>query len=294
MKFYIVTPCYRALPRLQGCVRSVADQAGRGIEVHHHVQDAASDDGTDAWLQEWQDAHAGVPGYTFTFETAPDGGMYDALNKAWALLPTDADVTAHLNADEQYLPDALKAVAEQFLQHSAADIVETAYLVTDRDGNYHCHRRPVQPQLWRSMRACELMTCATFHRADPFRRHGIRFDTRYRVYGDVLFCRRLLQAGLRVVTAPRCITSAFAMTGLNLGWQESSRAEGDLLNAETPRLSLLLLPLATRCSNLCRRLVDFCCPPPQQCALYHGSETTRRTERITNPTTRWHSPAIDW
>ena len=109
MKFYIVTPAYNALQWLQGCVRSVADQVKEGVEVHHHVQDGGSTDGTPSWLKTWQEEHQGVSGYTFTFESAKDAGMYDALNMAWEKIPSDAGVTAHLNCDEQYLPGGIGA-----------------------------------------------------------------------------------------------------------------------------------------------------------------------------------------
>ncbi len=48
MKFSIVTPSFRNSDWLKLCVASVADQAG--VEVEHIVQDAESDDGTQAWL----------------------------------------------------------------------------------------------------------------------------------------------------------------------------------------------------------------------------------------------------
>lgn len=291
MKFYIVTPCYNALDWLKNCIRSVADQAEEGVEVHHHIQDGLSKDGTQAWLEQWQREHADTPGYTFTYESAKDAGMYDAINTAWSKLPADADVTAHLNSDEQYLPHALKSVAEQFLQHPAADILETTYLVTDCEGNYHCHRRPVQPHCWTSMRNCELMTCSTFHRAEPFRRHGIRFDTRFRVYGDVVFFRDLLCAGIRVETTPQMLTTAFAMTGHNMAWTHIGGHEARFLDQMTPRLLLLLEPISRRFSNGCRILVDMLNPPlPPVYQIYPCGGKTRCEKAILTPTCRWVLP----
>lgn len=293
MKFYIVTPCFNALNWLKNCIRSVADQAEEGVEVHHHIQDGLSTDGTAAWLEEWQREHADTPGYTFTYESAKDAGMYDAINTAWSKLPADADVTAHLNADEQYLPHALKGVAEAYARHPKAEIIEGTYIITDAEGHYHCHRRPVQPHKWTSMRVCELITCSTFHRADVFRRHGIRFDTRFRVYGDVVFYRAIVCAGVKVVTVPQLITTTFAMTGGNLAWAASSRAEAELLNATTPSLYLKIFPISRVYSNGMRRVVDKLCPAPQRYALYKGDDGVRQEEHIAAPTCRWAVPMKD-
>lgn len=287
MKFYIVTPCYNALDWLKNCIRSVADQAEEGVEVHHHIQDGLSKDGTAAWLEEWQREHADTPGYTFTYESAKDAGMYDAINTAWSKLPADADVTAHLNSDEQYLPHALKSIAEVFARHPKPEIVEGTYIITDAAGHYHCHRRPVQPHKWTSMRVCELITCSTFHRADVFRRHGIRFDTRFRVYGDVVFFRYIISADVRVVTVPQLVTTTFAMTGGNLAWAASSKAEAELLDAVTPTFYMKISNIARIFSNGMRRWVDLRCPPPTHYALYVGNGEERVVEPIEHPTCSW-------
>lgn len=291
MKFYIVTPCFNSLRWLQNAIRSVADQVGEGVEVHHHVQDGLSSDGTPAWLEEWRQSHTDVPGYTFTYESAKDAGMYDAINTAWAKMPADADVTAHLNSDEQYLPGALRGVAAAFAKHPKADILSCSYIVTDADGNYHCHRRPVQPTRFISTRICELTTCTTFHRAAAFRTHGVRFRTDYRIFGDVLFFRDIMNQRVHVRTAPRLISSAFAMTGDNLAWRDSSKAEMQRLITDTPRLHILLFPLTSRLTGLRRRLSDFILPAPRICALYHDGEQARREETITRPTAQWRPNA---
>ena len=139
MKFYIVTPAFNAIQWLPRCVRSVADQVGGGIEVHHHVQDGGSDDGSVEWLSAWQMEHADVSGYAFSYESKGDEGMYDAINKSWDLLPDDADMTAHLNADEQYLPGALAEVSAWCTKKTGADVLLGIYIISDAENQYICH-----------------------------------------------------------------------------------------------------------------------------------------------------------
>lgn len=283
MKFYIVTPCFNSLKWLQNAVRSVADQAGKGVEVHHHVQDGLSTDGTPAWLEQWRCEHLDIPGYTFSYESAKDAGMYDAINTAWAKMPEDADVTAHLNSDEQYLPGALSGVAAAFQEHPKADIVEATHVFVDGEGHYLCHRRPVKPNKWVSMNVIQLITCCTFHRTATFRRHGIRFDTRFRIFGDVLFYRDIVNSGVRVHTEPRLFSTTFAVTGENLAWRESSIKERELVNRITPMWVLKLFPLFRRYTGGMRRLSDCLHSAPQQISIYHPNREQRVTERIEHP-----------
>ena len=287
MKFYIVTPTFNALSWLQRCVRSVADQAGEGVEVHHHVQDGGSMDGTPVWLDEWQRAQQSIPGYTFTYESGKDAGMYDAINLAWAKMPSDAAVTAHLNSDEQYLPGALKGVAEAFLKHSRAEIVLGTYIIVDADSRYICHRRPVHPSRWRSQTVCEIITCSCFHKAEAFRRHGIRFDTRYRALADLVFYRDIVNSKPRFCVQPGLLTSSFTVTGDNLAWAESSRQEWRDEMKSLPWYVSRRHGIAYRVNNLLRRVADMQSYAPRSYSIYMPDEEERITITIKRPTAHW-------
>src|SRR5574339_171123 len=105
--FSVITPSLRAARWLPLCIASVADQ---GIPVEHIVQDAGSDDGTWEWL-------GGERRVTAFRE--PDAGMYDGINRG--LRRATGSLVAYLNADEQYLPGALAAVARAFAEDPAVD-----------------------------------------------------------------------------------------------------------------------------------------------------------------------------
>lgn len=286
MKFYIVTPTYNALEWLRCCVRSVADQVQDGVEVHHHVQDGASTDGTAEWLALWQREHQ-VQGYTFTYESAKDGGMYAAINLAWEKMPTDADVTAHLNSDEQYLPGALAGVAAGFAMKPEADIALGTYIIVDNAGRYICHRRPILPHVWTSLTVCEIITCSCFHKADTFRKHGIRFDTRWRAIADVVFYRDIVRAHPRFLLLPNLITGTFAVTGQNLAWSETSRREWQQVLNELPCFAALWHQLTYRWCNFRRRIRDLFCSKPLSYVYYRGDNEQAAKIKIRKPTCCW-------
>lgn len=287
MLFYIVTPTFNALPWLERCVRSVADQVGEGVQVHHHVQDGGSCDGSPEWLGAWRAQSKGIPGYTFTYESGHDDGMYDAINRAWAKLPDRADMTAHLNSDEQYLPGALAGVARAMQENPSADVALGTYLVLDMESHYICHRRPIMPHRWSSQTVCEIITCSCFHRAETFRRHGIRFNARWRAIADVIFYRDLVQSSPRFLVLPELFTSSFTLTGQNLAWSEVSQREWEEVLAALPWHVGRRHGFAYRWCNFKRRVIDTCLPQPKEYEIYLPGRENRCTIPIKCPTCLW-------
>lgn len=286
MKFYIVTPTYNSINWLQRCIHSVADQAGNGIEVHHHIQDGSSTDGTIEWLINWQQ-NTNIGGYTFTWESTRDNGMYDAINKAWDKMPDDADITAHLNSDEQYLPHALKGVAEGFARNPQADILLSSYFVLDEQSRYICHRRPMKPHKWISRLVCEMMTCATFHQAAGFRSRHLRFDTRWRAIGDLVLYRDIVDTAPRFAVLPTLYTSTFAVTSKNLGWTSLPDEEFSLYLKEFSSAELRLLKPAHILANIKRRSCDLWHPAPKYYEIYMPDAAERTRQSIKHPTSHW-------
>lgn len=286
-KFYIITPVLNSLSWLKRCVYSVADQVQDGVEVYHFVQDGASSDGTAEWLQQWQQETSDRPGYKFGFESVADAGMYDALNKAWEKLPADADITAHLNSDEQYMPGVLARVAGEFAEHPEVELVVGAYYVVDAESRYICHRRPVKPWRWTSQAACEIITCTCFHRADSFAKHGIRFDTRFRSLSDMVFFRDLVNHSVSVRVMPELITSLFAVTGENLGWSDITEQEWKVVLSGMPIGITRSRWMSNFVSSARRRWCDLFLDKPREYALYLPGEESRSIRAIQHPTSHW-------
>ncbi len=287
MKFFIVTPTFNNLSWLKSCLRSVADQVQQDVEVHHHVQDGGSQDGTPEWLEQWQAEMAHTQGYRFTYVSGQDAGMYDAINLAWAQLPTDADITAHINSDEQYLPHALAQVAAEMAARPKADVLLGTYLILDAQYRYICHRRPVIPRKWSSWLNCACITNSSFYRASSFRKHQLAYDPHWKCVGDLVFFRELTWKKLRFETIPAA-TSGFLCTGQNLAWTGKAHEEWLSLHKDVPWHLLKLNQLIYRWVNFKRLAADWLTPAPQEFSMYTHADATERTQRkIKQPTARW-------
>ena len=102
MKVAILTPTYNFSRFLPACLESVR---GQGEDVRHYVADGGSLDATPQLLRRC------LPESQFIIED--DSGQSEALNKALQLADADyvPDVIGWLNADEAYLPGAVRAGA---------------------------------------------------------------------------------------------------------------------------------------------------------------------------------------
>jgi len=209
--FSVVTPCYNALHWIRGCVASVADQ--RGVAVQHIIQDGLSTDGGAEYL-------LSLPGVDA--QSKRDAGMYDAINQAWARATHEFAI--HLNADEQLLPGSLEAVAACFQKDPSIDVVLTGTLICNRDGSLNCYRKPIRPPMSVLLTSHQpVHTCSIFMRRSSFLDRPWLYDPRFRVGADVHLLMDMVRSGKKMALLDR-FTSAFMLTGANLGLAQSSVA----------------------------------------------------------------------
>src|SRR4051812_3137477 len=117
MLLSIITPSFRQIDWLRLAMASVADQ--RGVEIEHIIQDGGSE-GIREMFEELSSSSA-TQTYRPRLFVEKDNGMYDAINRG--LSRASGDICAYLNCDEQYLPDALRDVANYFDKHPDMDVM---------------------------------------------------------------------------------------------------------------------------------------------------------------------------
>lgn len=114
---FITTPCLNSISTIDRTILSIVTQAG-DFFVRYHVQDGGSTDGTLERLAWWRRrlASEAFPiqclGIEFTFASAPDKGMYDALCTGFSAMriPANSFMT-WINADDMLAQGALAFVA---------------------------------------------------------------------------------------------------------------------------------------------------------------------------------------
>jgi len=230
MKFSVITPSFNQLDYLKRCVASVADQ--EGVSVEHIVMDGGSTDGTVEFLKEHlaNSSELKANGYSFSYASEKDDGMYDALNKGFGR--ASGELLAWLNCDEQYLQGALDMAKDFFKDQPKVDLLNGDALVVDPAG--------ALLGFWKSMPLRKRyldggylynLSCAMFFRKTILS-EGVLFDTSFKAAGDQELVVRLLKKGARS-RVMREYFSAYTFAPENLSEQGFAKAEQAKLQNQT-------------------------------------------------------------
>jgi glycosyltransferase involved in cell wall biosynthesis len=213
-RFSIATPTRDALEKLKRCVGSVRGQTG--VAWEHLVQDANSTDGTPQWLE----SQVGLSAVS-----EPDGGMYDAINRAWNR--SSGEFLSWLNADEQYLPGTLRAVQDYFDANPDVDVVFGDYIVTDARGRAVALRREIPFRRAYVVNGfLNLASCTMFFRRRLLDGGLLGLDARYRIAADKDLVLRLSAAGAIIRRMPRYL-ALFGIDGTNLSTHPDRARESE-------------------------------------------------------------------
>ncbi|MCY3793719.1 MAG: glycosyltransferase family 2 protein [Gammaproteobacteria bacterium] len=190
MRVSIVTVSFNQGRYLERAIRSVAAQDHDDIE--HIMVDAGSRDGSRDIIERFRDRLAAIV-------LEPDRGAPDGLNKGFAL--ATGEIFAYLNADDEYLPGAVRAAVAAFEQQADAGIVVGHGYIVDADGRPIRRFRSASFSRWRFARgAAVVMQQSTFFRAEAFRATP-GFNVANRTSWDAELYLDMCLAGARVHVA---------------------------------------------------------------------------------------------
>ncbi len=107
----IITVVYNGAATIEGTIQSVLAQ---DWPVEYIILDGCSKDGTQDIIRRYQDRIA-------YWRSAPDKGIYDAMNQGIALCT--GEWVGMINADDRYAPDAIRRMMEAAAKHPQANII---------------------------------------------------------------------------------------------------------------------------------------------------------------------------
>lgn len=180
----VLTPCLNYARFLDDAIESVALQ--EAVELEHVIQDGASSDGTVELLRSSARPLAWV--------SQPDRGQSDALNRA--LARATGEWVGWLNADEFYLPGALRILIDSAISQNA-DVVHGDTVFVDENGCFQwlmCHHG--FDAWYLRWYGCYFASCSTIFRRDVLIDAG--WDESYQLALDWDLYLRLHQTGARI------------------------------------------------------------------------------------------------
>jgi glycosyltransferase involved in cell wall biosynthesis len=183
----VVTPSFNAAATIEETLRSVREQDYPHVE--HLVVDGASTDATVEILQRAQ-------GIRYVSE--PDRGLSHAMNKGVDM--AEGSIVGWLNADDVYLPGALRAVGEAFAAHPEYEWATGRCVIVDDAGSEirrgaTAYKNLLLRRYSRSLYLTQnfISAPATFARREAYQRHRFREDYSMSMDYDVFL--QLAQAG---------------------------------------------------------------------------------------------------
>jgi hypothetical protein len=106
-------------------------------------------------------------------------------------------------------------VVDYFAQHPEVDAVVGDTVVVDECARYLCSRLGLVPGRWGTWVRFPVVTSSFFFRKKIWDSGKLRFDTRWKIFGDLFFVLEMVKQGVRFGVVPRYV-SAFFDHGANL------------------------------------------------------------------------------
>lgn len=192
--FSIITVTYNDADNLAHTLRSVQEQTSPHYE--HIVIDGASTDHTRKVI-------AAHPNIRMRFISAPDNGIYDAMNKG--LAEATGEYVIFLNAgDTFHTPEILKRLTDAAIDNDFPGVIYGQTDIVDAERHRVGARHLTAPDnlTYRSF-ANGMVVC---HQAfAALRRITGEFDLRYRFSADFEWCIRVLQHSRQNVLVPEVL-----------------------------------------------------------------------------------------
>lgn len=185
VKLSVITVCFNSAACIGRTVRSVLLQ--EDCDFEYIIVDGGSTDGTVDLIRDFA---ASDPRISWISE--PDRGISDAFNKG--VVQASGELLGIINADDEYTPGALCAVAREYSVHPECDVFHGNMLRQDGDTPlYVLTPAETDQRIWRQM---PLNHPATFVTKRAYEKVGA-FDVHLKVAMDYDLVLRLFQAGCR-------------------------------------------------------------------------------------------------
>jgi glycosyltransferase involved in cell wall biosynthesis len=211
MKFSIITATWNCEKTIKTCLESLRQQE---VDFEHIVVDNLSNDQTLEIIRDFDSPNSRII-------SEKDSGIYNAFNKGLTL--AKGDVIAFLNADDHYLPRALKRVEGAFLKNPSWDLVHGNIEVNKND--LLCSIPP--PNGIRSFNGVRILHPATFIKKEVFDRIG-NFDESLQIVGDLDLFFRIYNSGIEFHYLNETLTH-FLLGGISTSRYKETQQEIQLV-----------------------------------------------------------------
>lgn len=214
-KISVVTVVKNGASHLEETILSVIEKK-LTAEIDYIVIDGGSTDGTTDIIEKYADKIS-------YWVSEQDKGIYDAMNKGWAVAADDSYIL-FLGAGDRIisLPDTMRCFHQNDVVYGSVQMGGKTFFKARAD--FHL-------KLYNSLHHQALLVNKTLHSAPPF-------NCRYRLYADFDFNQRLKKNGAKFVYSPdlvgyarpggvsdrQCFSESLGIVSVNFGFLWASLA----------------------------------------------------------------------
>jgi hypothetical protein len=205
-RLLVITPCLNAARYLDDTILSVVTQVG-DFALHYHVQDGGSQDDTVEKLESWAKRLAGdwprlCNDLVFSYCTEPDAGLYDAINKGFAIAPDlpENGMMTWINAGDRLAQGALQTITAVRRMFADAEWLSGSFAQINDEGcpivfgaPAAISRMAVAIGLHDGRHLGALQQEGVFWSRDLWRKSGGHVNSRLKLAGDFDLWRRFAQ-----------------------------------------------------------------------------------------------------
>jgi glycosyltransferase involved in cell wall biosynthesis len=179
VRISVITVVKNGADHLEDTILSVIEKKSTA-DIDYLVIDGGSTDGTIDIIRNYAD-------HISYWTSEPDSGIYDAMNKGWAVA-ADRSYILFLGAGDRIisLPDSMSCYRHNDVLYGSVHMGERAVFKSRAD--FHL-------KLYNSLHHQALLVNKALHPAPPF-------DSRYHIYADFDFNQRLKKNGANFIYSP--------------------------------------------------------------------------------------------
>jgi glycosyltransferase len=195
MLFSIITAVYNNKAQILGAISSVGAQ--KGVELEHIIMDGGSKDGTCELIQ-------GIKDPRVKFESSPDKGIYDALNKG--IERSRGDIVGFLHSDDLFADERVLSDVQKLFEAGADGVYgDLDYVSRDDTSKIFRHWKSSTTDAFQMELGWMPPHPALFLRRSVYEEVG-RFNLDYKISGDYDFILRVfLQDKYKIAYLPRTL-----------------------------------------------------------------------------------------
>lgn len=211
----IITPCRNSEKTIRRTIESVISQGL--VDYEYILVDGLSDDQTLSIIKEYAEANKQIK-----YITEQDHSMTEALNKGFRM--AIGDIVCSINADDEYMPGALKMVEKKFMENDIDILIGATNFIENDSLFFSTYPKYMTNRFLLNILDCSAPECSVFFKKTTLEKIDY-FNEDYKYTQDYELYLRLAKNGYKFEYVNETVSNFYLSDT-----QYSTKAYEEMLN----------------------------------------------------------------